>query len=95
MNGQFSDEFNIKVGVFQGAVLSPLLFIIVMEALSKEFRVAFPWELLYADNLVLMAKETLEELRKKLTICKGNIGANGLRVNVSKRTCIQQTQFAS
>ena len=42
VNGQFSDEFNIKVGVHQGAVLSPLLFIIVMEALSREFRVVCP-----------------------------------------------------
>ena len=37
VNGQFSYEFNIKIGVHQGAVLSPLLFIIVMEALSREF----------------------------------------------------------
>ena len=42
VNGQFSDEFNIKVGVHEGAVLSPLLFIIVMEALSNEFRVGCP-----------------------------------------------------
>ena len=62
-----SDEFNIKVGVHQGAVMSPLLFIIVMEALSREFRVGCPWELLYTDDLVLMA-ETLEDLKKKFTI---------------------------
>ena len=67
VNGQFSDEFNIKVGVHQSAVLSPLLFIIVMEALSREFRVGCPWELLYTDDLVLMA-ETLEDLKKKFTI---------------------------
>ena len=62
-----SDEFNIKVGVHQGAVMSPLLFIIVMEGLSREFRVGCPWELLYTDDLVLMA-ETLEDLKKKFTI---------------------------
>ena len=76
VNGQCSDKFNIKVGVHQGAVLSPVLFIIVMEALSREFRVGCPWELLYADNLVLMA-ETLEDLKKKLTIWKDNIKAKG------------------
>ena len=37
----FSKEFEVKVGVHQGSVLSPLLFIIVLEALSREFRV-FP-----------------------------------------------------
>ena len=83
MNGQCSDKFNIKVGVHQGAVLRPVLFIIVMEALSREFRVGCPWELLYADNLVLMA-ETLEDLKKKLTIWKDNIKAKGLWVNVKK-----------
>ena len=30
---------------------SLLLFVIVMEAISREFRVALPWELLYADDL--------------------------------------------
>ena len=34
----FSKEFEVKVGVHQGSVLSPLLFIIVLEALSREFR---------------------------------------------------------
>ena len=42
LNEKFSEEFNIKVGVHQGAVLSPLLFIIVLEALSREFRTGCP-----------------------------------------------------
>ena len=35
VNGLYTDEFEIKVGVYQGLVLSPLLFIIVLEALSS------------------------------------------------------------
>ena len=42
-------EFSVKVGVHQGSVLSPLLFIMVLEALSIKFRTGCPWELLYAD----------------------------------------------
>ena len=72
LNGQFTDEFNSKVGVHQGAVPSPLLFIIVMETTYRAFKVGCHWELLYADDLVLMA-ETLEGLKKKLTIWKDNI----------------------
>ena len=34
----FSKEFEVKVRVHQGSVLSPMLFIIVLEALSQEFR---------------------------------------------------------
>jgi len=40
----------------QGSALSPLLFVIVMEALSREFRVTLPWELLYVDGLVVIAE---------------------------------------
>ena len=31
-----SDEFEVKVSVHQGPVLSPLLFIILLDALSRE-----------------------------------------------------------
>ena len=55
VNGQYSPWFNVQVAVYQGSVLSALLFIIVMEALSHHFWTGFPWELLYADNLIIMA----------------------------------------
>jgi len=37
-----SNCFEVKVGMHQGSALSPLLFVIVMEALSREFRVTIP-----------------------------------------------------
>ena len=55
----------MKVGVHQGIVLSPLLFIIVLVTLSKEFWTGSPWELLYVDDLVISA-EPKTELRNKL-----------------------------
>ena len=51
----YSEEFGVGAGVHQGSVLSPLLFIIVLEALSREFRTGCPWELLYADGLMISA----------------------------------------
>ena len=49
-------ESQCKGGVHQGSVLSPLLFIFVLEAMSGEFREGLPMEFLYADDLVLMTE---------------------------------------
>ena len=37
VNGQYITWFDVQAGVHQGSVLSRLLFIIVMEALSRHF----------------------------------------------------------
>jgi hypothetical protein len=51
-----SDAFEVRVGVHQGSVHSPLLFIIVLVALSRTYKGGLPWELLYADDLALAAE---------------------------------------
>ena len=79
----FSKEFEVKVGVHQDSVLSPLLFIIVLEALSREFRAGVPWEDLYADDLVIIA-DSLEECVRRLLIWKEAMEKKGLRVNAGK-----------
>ena len=71
VNNLFSDVFDVQVGVHQGSVLSPLLFIFVLETLSREFRTSCPWKLLYADDLALLA-DTMDELLSKLGNWKNN-----------------------
>jgi len=78
-----SKGFEVKVGMHQGTALSPLLFMIVMEAIRREFRVALPWELLYADDLAVLA-DTEEELIKRLNEWKDNMESKGMRVNMNK-----------
>ncbi|XP_048753153.2 uncharacterized protein LOC125664425 [Ostrea edulis] len=79
----YSEEFAVKVGVHQGSVLSPLLFIIVLEALSREFRTSVPLEDLYADDLVIIT-DSLDECVKRLLIWKEAMERKGLRVNAGK-----------
>ena len=55
INGQYREEFGVGAGVHQTYVLSQLLFILVLEALSLEFHIGVPWEQLYSDHLVLIA----------------------------------------
>ena len=64
----YSTEFEVKVGIHQGSVLSPLLFVAVMEVVTRGVKEGLPWELLYADDLVLVA-QSKEELREKF--CDG------------------------
>src|SRR6184192_144646 len=75
--------FEIKVGVHQGSVLSPLLFNIVMQAIADNFKKGLPWELLYADDLLLLADSRLE-LEKRLTEWMARLKEKGLRVNIGK-----------
>jgi len=63
--------------------LSPLLFVIVMEALYREFRIALPWGLLYADDLVVIG-ETEDDLIKRLNEWKDNLENRGMRVNMNE-----------
>ena len=81
--GGLSDEFEIGVGVHQGSVLSPLLFILIMEEATKSCASGGPWELLYADDLVLTA-ESKSELERKFREWKSHMEDRGLKVNIEK-----------
>ena len=73
----------MNVGVHQGSVLSPLLFIIVTEAVTHSVREGLPWEMLYADDLVLVGK-CEEELKEKLRKWNECLKDKGLKINEDK-----------
>ena len=60
-------------------MLSPLLFVIVMEVITKVLRVGLPWELLYADDLILMAESEVE-LSEKIVNWKAGMEVKGLKM---------------
>ena len=77
-----TEDFEVGVGLHQGSALSPLLFIIVMDRVSRKIR-RLPWELLYADDLVRMA-QALKEMTDRLRKWKRNMEAKGMRANLGK-----------
>ena len=79
----FSGVFRVRVGVHQGSVLSPLLIIMVLEALSRGFCAGVPWEDLYADDLIIIA-DSMDECVSRLLIWKEGLERKGLRVTAKK-----------
>ena len=59
----YSEEFEVKVVVYQGSVLSPLSLAIIVDVITENARGVVN-ELLYADDLVLMG-EDMEDLKEK------------------------------
>ena len=59
------------------------MFVIVMEMISRELRAGLRLELLYADDLILMA-ESEESLRDKRVKWKSGLEAKGLKMNTGK-----------
>ena len=48
-----TDCFNLNVGLHQGLAICLLLFIIIMDVLASEIDKEPPWDMLFADDLVL------------------------------------------
>ena len=67
----------------QGSVLSPLLFAVVMNAVSSEARSGLPSELLYADDLVIMPP-TMEQLGRHVAQWRASLLNKGLKLNAGK-----------
>ena len=75
---RFSDFFLIKgIKEICRETQHRALVIIVLEALSQEFRTGCPWELLYADDLAIVATSE-QELLRKLDLWKRGMEAKAL-----------------
>ena len=56
---------------------------VIFLSISREFRVALPWELLYADDLAVIA-ETEEELIERLRGWRESVESEGMGVGVGE-----------
>ncbi|VDO88272.1 unnamed protein product [Heligmosomoides polygyrus] len=78
-----SMEFPISVGVHQGSALSLLLFVVVMDVITRDLRKPVRWTLLYADD-VMLASEDKGELEREVQAWCGCLERFGLKLNVMK-----------
>ena len=78
-----TSQFEIEVGLHQGSGLSPFLFTIVLGTISEECRNGLPWELLFADDLAIIANSE-EDLQRRWMKWQIGIESKGLKVNTGK-----------
>ena len=79
-----SEEFEVNIGLRQGSVLSPLLFIAVLDLISrKTVEKDAMKKLLYADDLALVANDK-QELQETMEEWNGLFTKHGLKLNLEK-----------
>ena len=76
-------EFNIGVGIHQGPALSPFLFAIIIDRITEDIRKDAPWDMLFADDIVL-CRQNHRELEEDLEISRNALEKRGLKVSRSK-----------
>ena len=52
--GGITSDFSITIGLHQKSALSPFLFAIVMDELTRAIQNEIPWCMLFADDIVLV-----------------------------------------
>ncbi|KAL0820815.1 hypothetical protein ABMA28_005493 [Loxostege sticticalis] len=78
-----TDQFKVKVGVHQGSALSPLLFNLSMDYITRDLQAEIPWCMLYADDIVLIGK-TAPELQETFNTWFTELEKHGLRISRTK-----------
>lgn len=75
--------FPVGIGLHQGSALSPLVFAIILDVISRGIQDDVPWCMLFADDIVLVA-ESRGEVNAKWELWRSNLESQGLRVSRSK-----------
>ena len=60
-----TDDFCIGIGLHQGSTLSPFLFTLIIDELTKGIQDEVPWCMLFTDDIILI-DGTREEANDKL-----------------------------
>ena len=76
-------EFKVGVRLHQGSALSLFLFVIIIDRLMKNIRKDAPWDMLFADDIVLSRKNH-RELEEDLEIWRNALERRDLKVSWSK-----------
>ncbi|GJN07204.1 hypothetical protein PR202_ga25015 [Eleusine coracana subsp. coracana] len=78
-----TNDFPIKIGLHQGSALSPYLFALVMDEVTREIQSDVPWCMLFADDVVLV-DESRDGVNRKLELWRHTLECKGFRLSRAK-----------
>ena len=81
-NGDTSD-FPINIGLHQGSALSPYIFALVMDEVTRGIQGDIPWCMLFADDVVLV-DESQAGVNRKLELWRQILESKGFRISRTK-----------
>jgi hypothetical protein len=78
-----TNDFTINIGLHQGSALSPYLFALVMDELTRDIQGDIPWCMLFTDDVVLV-DDSRTGVDQKLELWRRTLEAKGFRLSRSK-----------
>jgi hypothetical protein len=78
-----TNDFPINIGLHQGSALSPYLFALMMDEVTRDIQGGIPWCMLFADDVVLV-DESRTRVDQKLELWRRTLKAKGFRLSRSK-----------
>ena len=90
VDGETSD-FPINIGLHQGSALSPYIFALVMDEVTKDIQGEIPWCMLFADDVVLIDGSRIE-VDKQLELWRQTLESKGFRLSRTNEVRVQRCQ---
>ncbi|GKC26758.1 retrovirus-related pol polyprotein LINE-1 [Tanacetum coccineum] len=78
-----TEFFPVEVRLHQGSTISPYLFALILDELSRGIQEDIPWCLIFVDDIMLVS-ESAEGLNNKLENWREDLKDNGLRTSREK-----------
>jgi hypothetical protein len=78
-----SNDFSINIGLHQESALSPYLFALVMDEITRDIQGGILWCMLFADDVVLV-DESRTGVDQKLEMWRRTLEVKGFRLSRSK-----------
>jgi hypothetical protein len=78
-----TNDFPINIGLHQAWTLSPYLFALVMDEVTRDIQGGISWCMLFADDVILV-DESRTGVDQKLELWRRTLKAKGFRLSRSK-----------